>query len=97
MARRLPPRAGRAGRPWLRLRRAVLADANHICQLRLDGCTVRATAVDHIVARSKAPELAETRSNLIAACGPCNRKKSTLSLREARERFRPEPKTREWT
>jgi len=49
---------------------AILRRDGYVCQVRLPGCTVRATAVDHIYPRAwggrAVPE------NLRAACSNCN-------------------------
>lgn len=58
---------------WKRLRQQVLNDAAHQCQIRYEGvCSGCATVVDKIIPASKRPDLARVRSNLRAACGPCN-------------------------
>jgi len=62
---------GRSGRPWRELRLRVLAEEPY-CQIRGEKCRGIATTVDHVVPLSIAPELAHERSNLRAACGPCN-------------------------
>jgi 5-methylcytosine-specific restriction endonuclease McrA len=56
---------------WRKLRAKVIADEPY-CQLRLPGCLVLATCVDHIIPRSLRPDLEMTRSNLASACKPCN-------------------------
>ena len=62
---------GRTGRPWARIRRAVL-DESDICWLcGLPG----ADTVDHILPLVDHPELAHDRSNLAPAHGRCNSRK----------------------
>ncbi len=57
-----------------RNRPIVLMRDRYTCQLRLPGCTTRATTVDHVVPRSEGGK--SLMSNLVAACGSCNRAKS---------------------
>lgn len=52
-----------------RTRAAVLERDGHRCQLRLDGCTVIATTVDHIRDRRIGGDGPD---NLRAACAWCN-------------------------
>lgn len=62
----------------MHLRRLVLLRDQHQCQLRLPGCTVRATEIDH-----KVPLMhggTDDLSNLQAACGHCNRGKGGVLL-----------------
>jgi 5-methylcytosine-specific restriction endonuclease McrA len=62
---------GRTGRPWRRLRAAVL-DHSDVCWLcGLPG----ADTVDHILPLSQHPELAHDRSNLAPAHGRCTSRK----------------------
>ncbi|HCB33811.1 MAG TPA: HNH endonuclease [Acidimicrobiaceae bacterium] len=56
------------------LRKAVFAAANGQCEIRIRNvCSRKATQVDHIKPRSKGGST--RRSNLQAACAPCNRAK----------------------
>jgi 5-methylcytosine-specific restriction endonuclease McrA len=64
------------GGPWRRIRPAILRRDNYTCQLRLPGCTTRATDVDHIVETSKGGAWHDP-ANLQAACKRCNTLKST--------------------
>lgn len=57
---------------WRRLRVAILKRDNHQCQVRLAGCSVVATSVDHIRPVHLSPELALEPFNCRAACGHCN-------------------------
>jgi 5-methylcytosine-specific restriction endonuclease McrA len=57
---------------WQRLRRAVLADYGHVCQVEGPRCTRYATTVHHLVPSSQAPHLFWEPANLVAACGRCN-------------------------
>lgn len=54
-------------------RQAVLARDGYVCQLKLDGCTITATHVDHIVPFADGGS--DDMTNLQAACAPCNLKK----------------------
>lgn len=66
----LPPWGGRKAQAWSR---AVLARSGPVCQLRIPGvCTVVATCADHIIPRSKRPDLQYDVTNGRSACGPCN-------------------------
>ena len=65
------PREGRRRKAWEQVRRRVLIRDNEICQMGLEGCTSRATTVDHI--RPLAEGGAELdMKNLRAACWRCN-------------------------
>jgi 5-methylcytosine-specific restriction endonuclease McrA len=76
-----PPEAPRArshpvyhsGR-WQALRAAVLARDGHVCQLRLPGCTSRATIADHITLRGRGPDT-ESLNNLRAVCANCHNRR----------------------
>lgn len=54
---------------WRRIRTAVLIRDHHQCQLRLDGCTGRATQVHHTAPRETH---GDDPRRLLAACAPCN-------------------------
>ena len=69
-----------------RLRDQVIRE-EPTCRLRLDGCTGLSTTVDHIIARSKRPDLVLVRSNLQGACAKCNYKRG----RDPIEELRPAP------
>jgi 5-methylcytosine-specific restriction endonuclease McrA len=55
-----------------RLRLAVLARDEFVCQLRLEGCVLVATHADHVNRRETHGDGLD---NLQAACKPCNLKK----------------------
>lgn len=55
---------------WPFIRAGVLKDAGYRCQIRLPGCTGRATEVDHIRFRDES-------SPLQAACSYCHGQKSS--------------------
>jgi 5-methylcytosine-specific restriction endonuclease McrA len=59
-----------AQRLYLRNRQVVIAAAGGQCQLRLPGCTGKATTADHIIAVSAGG--GNEADNLRAACKPCN-------------------------
>ena len=52
---------------WGHIRKKMLKSADGLCQIRAQGCTVTATAVDHIVSGDD-----HRLSNLQATCGPCH-------------------------
>jgi 5-methylcytosine-specific restriction endonuclease McrA len=54
---------------WRRTRAAVLARDQHRCQLRLAGCTTRATEVHHRGARALS---GDDPAGLMAVCRHCN-------------------------
>lgn len=54
---------------------AILSRDHWECQLRLEGCTVRATTVDHIIPVSRGG--GEEATNKRAACASCNTKRGT--------------------
>jgi 5-methylcytosine-specific restriction endonuclease McrA len=56
---------------WQHVRARVLDRDSHTCQIRGDGCTIVATTVDHIDARSDGGAMFEL-TNLRAACAHCN-------------------------
>jgi 5-methylcytosine-specific restriction protein A len=57
---------------WRRLRLQVLKRDNYQCQVRLTGCTVVATSVDHIRPVHLCPELGLEPFNCRSACVHCN-------------------------
>lgn len=59
-----------SGRPWQRLRAAVLARDNYTCVY----CGREATDADHILPKAKGGE--DALYNLVAACSDCNGQKS---------------------
>jgi hypothetical protein len=61
--------AGGSTRAWRRVRAQVLANAHGRCQLRLPGCTIRATCVHHVGGRART---GDDPAGLVAACEPCN-------------------------
>lgn len=63
--------AGGSTRAWRKVRAVVLARDAHRCQLRLPGCTTRATHVHHTVAREVA---GDNPAHLVASCPSCNGK-----------------------
>ena len=56
---------------WRAARRRVLERDGHICQIRLPGCRVEATAVDHILELDDGGAPYDP-GNLRACCTPCN-------------------------
>jgi 5-methylcytosine-specific restriction endonuclease McrA len=72
-SRRLPP-------DWRSIRRRILTRDQHLCRIRLPGCTHQATDVDHVV-----PGDDHSDTNLQAACLPCHLKKTVAE--------RPKPPT----
>jgi 5-methylcytosine-specific restriction protein A len=78
------------GSAWRRVRPKVLARGGGLCQLRLEGCTVIATEVDHIVPVDDGGGLYDL-MNLRAACRHCNRSREN----QRRRRMKPRP-TKNW-
>lgn len=62
------------------LRPRILEAAGYRCQIRLPGCTLNATVIDHILPRSRGGT--NDPWNLRAACSACN---------QARRRTHPGP------
>lgn len=60
------------GRPWRRVRDAVLQRDGHLCQIQGDHCTLDATEADHIIPLAQGGAPYDPR-NLRAACRACNR------------------------
>lgn len=60
---------GKRLREWAKVRHVVLLRAEGCCEARLDDvCTVGATQVHHVIARSHGGE--DSPDNLLALCGP---------------------------
>ena len=57
---------------WFRVRRRVLRECAHRCEIRLDGCSGIASEVDHIRRGDD-----HSRANLRGACRWCHGKKSS--------------------
>lgn len=74
------PRRRRGGtRASQRLRAEVLREES-TCWLRLEGCTIVATQIDHIYPVSDHPELELVRSNCRGACRSCNQRRGRLPV-----------------
>ncbi len=70
---------------WQRIRRRVLERDLGVCQLRMEGCTVRATEVDHIGDRDDHSD-----GNLRAVCKRCHgRRTGQQAGRLSPTKFRP--------
>jgi 5-methylcytosine-specific restriction endonuclease McrA len=67
----MPRRSSPYGGPWQQIRRQILHRDAYACQIRLPGCTVTATEVDHITSLTNGGGRLDP-SNLRAACKPCN-------------------------
>lgn len=65
---------------WKRTRLAVLERDGYRCRLNLQGCTSRATTVDHVVPLIRGGRPFDP-SNLIAACRHCNTSKADRPAR----------------
>lgn len=76
-------RRTRLPKNWHALRACILKRDKYRCQIRLEGCSVIATDVDHI-ARGDNHSL----ENLRAACSGCHKKKTQAEAQEARRRKR---------
>jgi 5-methylcytosine-specific restriction protein A len=58
---------------WPRTRNRIIARDRGICQLRLAGCTGKATSADHVIPVSRGGT--DDDANLVACCWPCNLRK----------------------
>jgi len=67
-------------RTWQRVRLQVLERDGYQCQIRLDTCTRKATAVDHIIPISRGGDGYEP-TNLRACCKRCNSTRANQSRR----------------
>ncbi len=56
---------------WQKVRLHILERDRYVCQIRLPGCTTRATQVDHVTRIDDGGMIYEP-MNLRAACQPCN-------------------------
>jgi len=56
---------------WRKTRRAVILRDGGVCQLRLPGCTYRATAAHHTLGRGVT---GDDMAHIVAACQHCNLK-----------------------
>ncbi len=73
------------GYAWVKLRKAILARDNHLCQVCLaEGRTTPATHCDHIVSKAKGGT--DDPANLRALCAPCHSRKT---ITEKGHRVRP--------
>jgi 5-methylcytosine-specific restriction endonuclease McrA len=60
---------------WTQVSREVRKRDLYRCQWRLEGCTEYADTTDHIIPRAGWGGPMFDRSNLVASCGHCNRKR----------------------
>jgi 5-methylcytosine-specific restriction enzyme A len=81
-------------RAWRAIRLAALRRAGWKCQIRLNGCTERATQGDHIVELEDGGEPFSL-SNTQAACRACNVAKGNKARDARLRRTLPKP-SREW-
>ena len=65
-------------RAWVRIRKLVMMRDHYECQIRMPGCLLRATQIDHRIPR--ADDGSDDLENLQAACAVCNRKKGGASF-----------------
>jgi len=70
-------------------RRNVFLRDGHRCQYCGHGLPAAELTTDHVIPRSRGG--ATTWENVVAACGPCNRKKANRTPAQARMRLRQEP------
>lgn len=61
--------AGGSTSAWRRMRARVLHRDKYLCQLRLPGCTIKATQVHHVLGRSVS---GDDPRYLVASCRSCN-------------------------
>jgi len=78
---------------WHATSKRVLERDNFVCQIRLPGCTHRATVADHIVEREDGGADLEL-TNLQAACRRCNVAKRNTAL--AARAKRANVRARQW-
>lgn len=71
---------------WASLRRAVMQRDYYICQLAYDGCTWRATEVDHRIRGDN-----HAMSNLQAVCSKCHATKTGREANAARRKRKNDP------
>lgn len=60
--------AGGSTRRWRKIRAWVLVRDRYVCQVRLPGCTTKATQVHHTAGKKYGDDPAQ----LVAACRSCN-------------------------
>jgi 5-methylcytosine-specific restriction endonuclease McrA len=60
------------------LRRGLLA-ARPICELRLPGCTIRATQIDHVIPLSRWPGGRYVETNCRPSCWNCNNMRNRIA------------------
>lgn len=72
---------------WRRIRLAVLQRDGGCCQLKLDGCTTRATEVHHTRSRQVT---GDDPAHLLASCRNCNQRVGDPTKAD------PAPSTRQW-
>jgi 5-methylcytosine-specific restriction endonuclease McrA len=85
----------RYGTAWRRARLACLQRAQWRCEVRLDGCTGRATEVDHVNGAAADPN----HQHLRAACKSCHGKVTAQQgggYRAKKAPADPEPRIDEW-
>lgn len=76
---------------WRPLRDKVLRRDNHLCKIGDEGCTIKATEVDHITSWRLGRHLWLDPGNLRAACRRCNRGKyNRITLEHGDRRDIPE-------
>ncbi|WP_372966719.1 HNH endonuclease [Marinobacter sp.] len=76
---------GRGGRPWRRLRDAVLKRDKYLCQTcKRNGLSVPASEVDHIIPEAEGGPTEA--SNLEAICGSCHKEKTQRESARARQK-----------
>lgn len=80
---------------YVRNRQLALQRAGYRCQIRAEGCTARATQVDHVIPVSRGGT--HVLNNLRATCKNCHAKKTAEEGNNARQGLPadPEPQPRE--
>jgi 5-methylcytosine-specific restriction endonuclease McrA len=68
---------------WRRVRVQILERDRGLCQLRLEGCTVIADEVDHVIPISAGGGLYDP-ENCRAACRHCNRRRANLRRQQVK-------------
>lgn len=80
---------------WKRLRKLVLERDGYRCRIGLDGCTVRADTVDHVMPVSAGGAIF-AEENTRAACKHCNSSRGNGRRGRPSRPARMLPSSREW-
>lgn len=81
--------------PWFKVRKVILARDRHTCQIKADGCTHKATHVDHIVSPIEGGPWWDEQ-NLRAACANCNLTRPNPALKVRPQNRRNVAPSKQW-